>query len=77
METQRFIVRRFSSLSDSWNPHDGDFDSVVAKAVDKVRDGKAGDGGLEVIEVQIVRRVRVQAVVKQIDVTDAAEQVSA
>jgi hypothetical protein len=72
-QTQTFIVRRFShGIGDSWYPHDGDFDEVVAKAVDKVREGKAGGPGLEVIELQILRHVRVAAEIVNVDVSAEA-----
>lgn len=68
-ETRVFLVRRFSNISDNWTPWDKSFD-VVEAARTKVLDPGVGAQEFDVVEVQVVRRVRVSAVVEAVDVSD-------
>ena len=67
-----FIVRKFGSISDSWTEHsDATFDEVVEKASKRVADRTSGASVLDVVELVEVRRVRVEAVVSTVEVTEA------
>ena len=69
-ERLTFIVRRYGAIDDNWSPWDGKtFEEVCERAVERVADGKASSDGLEVVEVQIVRAVKVRPVIERVEVT--------
>lgn len=71
MTNRIFVVRRYGAISDSWNEHtDKTFDEVVAVMVDRIKDDKVGSRGFEVVEMAEVRRVKVEAQITTVDVTE-------
>lgn len=67
-ETLVFSVRRYSAISDRWSLWGEDFDNAVETLTERILDPKNGLTEMDVVEVQVVRRTRLSAVVQSIAV---------
>jgi hypothetical protein len=69
-QTLVLVSRRYASLSNTWNEHGADLDTVIQAIGDRARDGKADSNGYDVIEVTVRRRFHIKPVIATAEITE-------
>lgn len=70
VERKVLVGRIYSEMSNTWTEwSDDSFDAVVAKMTERRKDGKVNDKPDEIIEVVVVRKVRLKGTVIPVEVS--------